>query len=197
MHWVWNFPRQVNDWELEPLSVFVDLIYAIAVLGNGEDKLCWMPSAQRRFEVKFYSRVLVPKGDLTFPWRSIWKSKEPTRVSFFVWTVALGKILKIDNLQKSIIVVNWCLYVQKRLGDNWSSTPPALLPENWGLVFSVFGVHLVMLKGVIDMLACWQDWFGWHLNLEIWKAFPRCLMWCIWRGRNTRNFEGNERTVLH
>ena len=26
--------------------------------------------------------------------------------------------------------------------------------ELWNMVFSLFGVHLAMLKGVIDMLAC-------------------------------------------
>jgi hypothetical protein len=43
------------------------------------------------------------------PWKSIWKSKAPTRVAFFVWTAVLGKILTLDNLRKkNIIVTEWC-----------------------------------------------------------------------------------------
>ena len=43
------------------------------------------------------------------PWKSIWKSKAPTRVAFFVWMAVLGKILTLDNLRKkNIIVMEWC-----------------------------------------------------------------------------------------
>ena len=47
-----------------------------------------------------YYRVLLGNGDQSFPWKSIWKSKIPSRVAFFIWTAALVKILTIDNLQK-------------------------------------------------------------------------------------------------
>ena len=35
-----------------------------------------------------------------FPWKLVWSSKVPSRVAFFSWTAALGKILTIDNLWK-------------------------------------------------------------------------------------------------
>lgn len=39
----------------------------------------------------------------------IFRNKAPKRVAFFVWTVALGKILTINNLRKkSIVVMDWC-----------------------------------------------------------------------------------------
>ena len=53
-----------------------------------------------------------------------------------------------------------------------------------------------MPKGVIDLLACGQGRFGLHQNIEIWKANTHCLMWCIWQERNSRSFEGCERTIL-
>ena len=34
------------------------------------------------------------------------------------------------------------------------------------------------------------------MNTEIWKAIPYCLMWCIWRQRNARSFEGCEKSVV-
>jgi hypothetical protein len=28
----------------------------------------------------------------------------------------------------------------------------------------------------------------------VWKMVPSCLMWCLWREQNDRNFEDKERT---
>ena len=30
----------------------------------------------------------------------------------------------------------------------------------------------------------------------IWRAILHCLMWCLWRERNTRTFEGCEQSVV-
>lgn len=45
----------------------------------------------------FYEALLLtaPK---CFPWKSVWKPKVPNKVSFFLWTAALGKKFTIDNL---------------------------------------------------------------------------------------------------
>ena len=40
-----------------------------------------------------------------FPWKSIWHTNVPSRVAFFGWNAALGKILTHDNLRKRSIVV--------------------------------------------------------------------------------------------
>ena len=47
----------------------------------------------------------------------MWRSKIPTRVAFFSWNTALGKILTLENLwYKSITVVDWC-YMCKKSGE--------------------------------------------------------------------------------
>jgi hypothetical protein len=51
----------------------------------------------------FYN-ILVPHDNTHFPWKRIWQSKVPLRVTFFAWT-ALGKILTADNLRKRHIIV--------------------------------------------------------------------------------------------
>ena len=38
--------------------------------------------------------------------------------------------------------------------------------------------------------------FWCHWSCEIWKPIPQCLMWCIWRERNARSFEGCEQKTL-
>jgi hypothetical protein len=42
------------------------------------------------------------------------QSKVPLRVAFFTCSVALGKILTIDNLRKrNLIVIDWCCMCKK------------------------------------------------------------------------------------
>jgi hypothetical protein len=48
------------------------------------------------------------------PWKSVWWTKVPLRIAFFVWLVALGKILTMDNLRKRhVIVVGVCCMCKK------------------------------------------------------------------------------------
>ena len=50
-----------------------------------------------------------------FSWKLVWHSKIPPRVAFFSWTVALGKILTLENLwYKGVAVVDWCCMCEKR-----------------------------------------------------------------------------------
>jgi hypothetical protein len=53
-----------------------------------------------------------------------------------------------------------------------------------------------MPRWVIDLLACWQGRLGRHQHVEIWKAIPHCLMWCLWRERNVHTFEDCKQNVL-
>ena len=111
--------------------------------------------------------------------------------------VSLRKLFTVENLRKQkIILVSWCCLC-KRNGEivDYLLLHFPFLKEVWGIVSTVFGVQWVMPRKVIDLLACWQGCFGWHQHSVIWKCIPHCLMWCIWRERNFRCFEGNERSV--
>ena len=67
--------------------------------------------------------------------------------------------------------------------------------ELWDMVFGLFGVSWVMPLSVVGLFACWQGRFGRHRNRDIWKVVPLCLMWCIWKERNSRCFEDIERSM--
>jgi hypothetical protein len=99
-HWDIIFSRQAQDWELETMSAFMELLYSYPIRGGSLDVLCWRPSRRKVFTVKsYYSRLLQPSRSI-FPWKSVWKSKVPSRVAFFTWTAALERILTVDNLRK-------------------------------------------------------------------------------------------------
>ena len=118
---------------------------------------------------------------------------------YFVWTVALGNILTINNLRKrQILILDWCCMC-KRNGElvDHLLIHCSIAFDLWSMVFTLFGIHWVMPKTVVELLACWQGKFGRHRNFAIWMAMPHCLMLCIWRERNNRHFEDLERLVAN
>jgi hypothetical protein len=76
IHWDITFSKAFHDWELEILTSFLDLIYSIKIKGNGEDRMCWMPTRSSMFEVKSFYRVLQDGNTSTFPWKCIWRVKD-------------------------------------------------------------------------------------------------------------------------
>ena len=68
--------------------------------------------------------------------------------------------------------------------------------ELWDMVFGLFGVCWVMPLSIVGLFACWKGRFGRHRNGDIWMVVPHCLMWCIWKERNSRCFEDKEHSML-
>ena len=197
-HWNVQFHRPPQDWEQEAFDRFMGLVYSSTVQGFGLDKVCWKPTRNRGFEVRGYYSSFYPPTPVSFPWRMIWQSKVPPRVAFFSWSTSLGKILTTDNLHKRrVMVLDWC-YMCKRCGK---SMYHLLLHcsidwELWSLVFCLFGIQWVMPHTVLELFEAWQWKFTRHHHIDIWRLVPHCLIWCIWRERNARSFEGSERSLL-
>lgn len=113
------------------------------------------PAKRWGFEIDRYYQSLICIIDISFPWRSIWRSKVPPKVALFMWTLALGKILTIDKLRRRrLIVIDWC-YVCKCAGETMDHLllhcPTAT--ELWSMVLWLFGVYWVMPKSVAELLA--------------------------------------------
>ena len=176
-----EFLREILDKESNSLSVFWNVIYGVSLRGIGENKMCWTPAKSKGVEVSSYYQVLLGVCTQSFPWRSIWKQKVPSKVAFFVWTAALGTILTINNLRKkNMLILDWC-YMCKSNGESVDHLllHCSIVYKLWSMVFTLFGIHWAMPKTVVKLLACWQGNFGHHHNGAIWMAIPHCLMWCI------------------
>ena len=175
----------------------MELLYSCSIRRGNVDSLRWKPSSRKTFQVHSYYSVLIQPNRNFFPWRSMWKSKVPTRVAFFSWTAILGRILTIDNLRKRrVLIIDWCCMCK----SNGESVSHLLLhcpiaQELWNMIFTLFGTVWVMPRGVYDLFACWSGKVGKSDSGAIWKAVPHCLMWCLWRERNSRTFLGEEQSV--
>ena len=158
-----SFFRGFHVQELEVVSSFLDTIYGSTVKGFGENKMSWKLDRNKGFMVKDYYS-LGGFNDCCFPWKSIWKQKILSRVAFFVWTVALGKCLMIDNLHKrKVWIMDWC-YMYKCNGESVDHLFLHCLVamDLWSMVLDLFSVSWVMPKSVVELLACWQSQFGRH-----------------------------------
>jgi hypothetical protein len=86
---------------------------------KGENKLWWVPSKKGLFDVKSFYCVMGCHDGFRFPWKSVWRTKVPLMVAFFVWSAALGKILTMENLGKwHVIVVDRCCMCKKKNGES-------------------------------------------------------------------------------
>ena len=127
----------------------------------------------------------------------MWCSKVPPRVAF-LWTASLGWILTTENLwYKGVTVVDWC-YMCKKSGESMNHLllhcPIAY--DLWSMVWALSGLQWVMPHGVSNLFSSWQGSFGGHRSIDLWRAVPHCVLWCIWREWNSRYFEGKERSTL-
>jgi hypothetical protein len=76
---------------------------------DGVDQLWWSPSNNGTFDVSSFYKVLARKEAVHYPWKSIWRTKVPLKLTFFAWTAALVKIFTLDNLRKKrVIVIDRC-----------------------------------------------------------------------------------------
>ena len=70
LHWDLTFSRSMQDWELESLASFMEIIYSLSLSGLGDDKPCWGAGLRKVFTVKDYYRSLCSPSSRVFPWKS-------------------------------------------------------------------------------------------------------------------------------
>jgi len=168
------------------VSSFLELLYSLRVRQGGEDRIYWISSKRRKFEVRSYYHVLYIHASSHFLWKSICRVKVPSRVAFFEWTAALGKILILNNLRKrNVIVMDWCC-ICKKSGE---STDHLLLHyevarDLWSSLFHLFRADWVMPRRVKELLVSWSGQVRSCNVLTVWRLYlERAECKKLWRKR--------------
>jgi hypothetical protein len=174
--WNVSFLRSLNDWEMDDLVSFHNLLYAHN-LDGGIDKIWRVPDRKGKYAVKSFYNVLISRDCSPFPRKSIWRTKAPPRVAFFVWSAVLGKILTLDNLmKKNMVLVNrygMCKNDEESIDHLFLHCESAHLL--WNAFFSCFGLAWAMPRGVAHLLSSWWSGGRPH-NAMVWKMVPLCIM---------------------
>ena len=105
-----TFVRVFQDWKLEELETFMQHLYQFK--GSGEGEVSWSGKGKEGFLSRVFYFLICGAGAEVFPWKRVWKTVDPTRVAFFVWTAALDAILLKDTWGKrGIQVAELVLYL--------------------------------------------------------------------------------------
>jgi hypothetical protein len=142
---------------VDVLASFYTLLYSSKMRREGEDKLRWVPSHLRKFDVRSFYKILASKEAISFPWKSIWRTKAPPRVAFFAWLAALGKIFTMDNLRKRhfTVVNRCCLCKSDGKTVDYLLLHSKVASDLGNTIFSRLRLSWVMPNNVGDLFACW------------------------------------------
>ncbi|RVW40043.1 Transposon TX1 uncharacterized 149 kDa protein [Vitis vinifera] len=94
-----RFLRAFNDWELDMVgNLLVELREYRVTLE--EDSVIWKEGGDGLFRVKKAYSVLASLIVAEFPYSNVWVDRVPTKIAFFAWEAAWGKVLTLDRLQR-------------------------------------------------------------------------------------------------
>ena len=98
----WNpiFLCAFNDWELEEVDRFLQVLYRKQIRPLMEDKIIFKGSRSDVFSVSSMYRALDCSPQVVFPSRLIWNPVIPPRMGFFAWETSWGKVLTLDQLKR-------------------------------------------------------------------------------------------------
>lgn len=176
LFWDLSFIRAIQDWELKSPSNFMDSIYGIPLRAWGRIKFaaCLLRKGVLRLVciTGFWLEVVInpSHGSLSGSLRFLLE----LLFFFFFLIVALREMLTIDILWKQKIWIwDWC-FMWKINGESVDHLliHCPIATKLWSMVFTLCGIHLVMLKTAVDLLACWQGKFRWS-------------EWCYMDGHST------------
>ena len=189
----WNpiFLCSFNDWEMEEVDRFLQVLNRKRIKPLMEDKILFKGSRNDGFSVKSMYRVLDCSPQVAFPSRSIWNPVIPPRMGFFAWEASWGKLLTLDQLKhRGRALANRCFLCEEDEEDiNHLSLHFKKAKMLWDLLLTIVGTSWVFPNSVIQMLLSWQGATVGKKRKNIWMAAPVCLFWTVWHNRNLLVFE--------
>ena len=88
--WNLSFRRPLNDWEIQRLVEFYKVLWQFKGTIDAQDSLVWQDHNRDNFSVSRAYKKCNPYNSQGngWPWKLIWKTKIPYKVSCFTWLLA-------------------------------------------------------------------------------------------------------------
>ncbi|WMV54524.1 hypothetical protein MTR67_047909 [Solanum verrucosum] len=82
-----NFRRHLNDWEIQSVADFFNIIEQFNGLEVGQDTLWWKGNKKGQFKVSnaYMWMNQTPQCISNCSWKGIWKNETPHKVACFIW----------------------------------------------------------------------------------------------------------------
>ncbi|RVX06988.1 LINE-1 retrotransposable element ORF2 protein [Vitis vinifera] len=194
----WNIrlSRNFNDWELDALG---ELLHFLRDLRTSleEDAVIWKGESHGLFRIRDAYKLLSGSNVITFPKKSIWVDKVPTKVAFFAWEASWEKVLTLDKLQRrGWQFPNRCFLCGcEEENVNHILLHCTVVRALWEIVLALFGANWVFLEKVKDMLVSWRGPFVGRKRKRIWTSIQLCIFWTVWKERNRLAFRGGSLAI--
>ena len=103
------FVRDFNDWEMEEVERFLQILYRRKITSYQEDQLLLKGAKDVIFSARIMYKKMVHSPPITFPCRSIWNPIIPPKIGFFTREASWVKVLTLDQLkQRGVTLANMC-----------------------------------------------------------------------------------------
>lgn len=191
---VWHpiFRRAAFDREIPRLAQLLARLQNNKVHLGEEDRRVWLGDPGGKFSVKACYAHFVNIEEDQGPWGLVWYNTVPLKIRFFLWTVALDKVLTMDVLQRKGLLTSICLlcYQNAESSDHIFLHCPFSW-EVWCGCTKDFGASFIAPQCIKDLLI------GWKLNAfnvfgrRLWKVVSAAICWAVWSECNNRVFRGH------
>lgn len=203
--WVADFYRD-DAWDIDPRRRLTDTEIQEATqlcqqldgvtLNAEQDSRRWKWEKEGMFSVQScYNAITISNNIPDFRSNKIWIPLVPPKVSFFVWLLHHNSIMTQDNLaHRGVTLDNKCVLCKKELESiNHLFLNCNYTHKVWMAFMLDYGRDWVMCKDIKHMFL------GQHIQglteraRTLWKLLPFAVCWVIWRKRNKRIFEKQEK----
>ena len=195
--WSPTFIRALNDWEIEEMARFLQILYEQSFRTTGEDMLLLKEAKGKSFSVKVMYKGYDLSPTCDFPHCLIWNSVAPPKMGIFFLGSSLGQILTLDNLKRrGVAFANRCFMCEED-----EETIDHLLIHCksvkmlWDLFLTMVGISWVFPHSVLHTLLAWQGGAVGKKRKKIWTTPPSCIFWALWCARNKLTFENEAITA--
>jgi len=165
---------------------------------SARDQLRWGMKGNGSYTLK-EARTQLEQNEQgeTFPWSTkVWDSLFWPKIKTFLWLLMRGKTLTWDNLRKKGFsgpsICPMCRKAEETINHlfnscNWANSI-------WQWLENIMQQSNRNINSIQDTITQWPgDFSNNHRVNNIWKIIPGFITWTIWKERNRRIFQNEQR----